>query len=129
MIFKASIINIEILISRYENSVRIPLRDAVERRPIPDEPVNYRRLNDVNNSPYSVPYSYDLQQRLENFYSPLRYFDHLVNNYRLANPYRIGNSYQQLLVSPYGRSGRDLKFGTTDFFRSGEENKQSKFFI
>lgn len=115
-------------ISRYENSVRIPLRDAVERRPTPEEPANYRSVNDVmSNSPYSMPYSYELQEKLEHFYSPLRYFDHLVNNYRLANPYRIGNSYQQLLVSPFGRSGRDLKFGATDFFRSAQDTQTSEF--
>lgn len=74
-----------------------------------------------------LPYGFDLQQRLQNFYSPLRYFEHLTNNYKRVSPYRIDNSYQQLMVSPFGRSIRDVKY-ENDFFRMNPEDKRRKSF-
>lgn len=125
--------------------MRLPLRDAVEKRPPPDEAIDINEANDLVGLNYQVPSSagyydqkthglpfyqfphqkpfnnvYYLPQPQQTFYTPLQYFQNIVQDYRQASPYRVDNSLQQLLVSPFGRFGRNLKDG------GKEEEKKCK---
>lgn len=117
--------------------MRLPLRDAVEKRPPPDEAIeaddlaglNYQFANTFdykthhNRPSYQFPNNpvnglYYLPQRQQSVYTPLQYFQTLVQDYKQANPYRIDNSLQQLLVTPFGRLGRTLQDGKNDNIKS-----------
>lgn len=73
--------------------MRIPLRDAVEKRPPPDEAIDYKNIALKTDS--ALPYGYDLQQELENFYAPYKYFEYMVQDYRRFKPQPVSYPYQQ----------------------------------
>lgn len=93
---------------RIENSKRLPLRDAVEKRPAPEQ---YRIQPPFQNQLLYHPYQIKLQS------SPLIYTqgNHFRNIISSFSPYRITNGYQQLLARPFAyQRGRSLNYG--DFF-------------
>nr|WNT43924.1 chitinase 2 [Monochamus alternatus] len=163
-----------------KTSKRLPLRDAVEKRPPPDEPLDavedldetnynvlsYQKINpsgklDFSSTSESTPHqdipktqsnfnSYSIPQyqhvppqyvpnqylytphnfvysgpqphfyQSQTLYSPLQFFRNVIGDYRSATPYRIDNSFQQLLVSPAVPRGRSLE-PEHPFLRRGSE--------
>ncbi|XP_056636318.1 probable chitinase 10 [Diorhabda sublineata] len=109
-----------------ENSRRLPLRDAVEKRPPPDDPLDIEQdiisgqlnLNDDSIETYAANLNFQQQYYpflqtpyqgyQQSYYSPIQYFQNILTDYKVTNPYRIDNSYQQLIVSPFGLPQYDL---------------------
>lgn len=56
------------------------------------------------------PYQYTPFQgyQQQSYYSPIQSFQNILSDYRATNPYRINNSYQQLVVSPFGLPQYDV---------------------
>lgn len=89
----------------------MPLRDAVEKRPPPDEPLedpedldfNYYDSN-FNLKNYDVHY-YPPRQTL---YSPIQYLKDIIRENYFYSPYRIDNDSQQLLKYPTFAQGRSI---------------------
>lgn len=165
-----------------QTSKRLPLRDAVEKRPPPDEPLDpledldetnfnflsYQKVNPSdkldfsssnespqrqetqNNQPTFNPYSAIPQYQpipspnvpnqyiytphnfvysgaqphfyqSQTLYSPLQFFRNVLGDYRSVSPYRIDNSFQQLLVSPVVPRGRSLNLENPLLRKGGEK--------
>ncbi|ENN70443.1 hypothetical protein YQE_12947, partial [Dendroctonus ponderosae] len=93
------------------NSHRLPLRDAVERRPLPEES-QLKKHESLQLQQPTFP-NYLLQpigwglNSPSTFYSPANHFRAMISSYL---PYRVSNGYQQLLISPFSYNrGRSLK--------------------
>lgn len=165
-----------------KTSKRLPLRDAVEKRPPPDEPVDpledlgetnfnflsYKKVNPSNKLDFSSSSETPQRQEIQNsqpnvnpygaipqyqpipsqyvpnqyiytphnfvysgpqphfyqsqtLYSPVQFFRNIVGDYRSAVPYRIDNSFQQLLVSPAVPRGRSLDLENPLVRKGGEK--------
>jgi chitinase len=94
---------------RIEDSIRVPLRDAVEKRPPPDEPDDVDDF-ELDNNEYQF-YYYPPRVSL---YTPIQYFRDLISEQYVSVPYRIDNVSQQLIRYP--ARGRSL-FGDNPFLR------------
>lgn len=128
----------------------MPLRDAVEKRPPPDQ--SYDPSDDIameieaaykdqpflqtRFSPFSGSYQGNSQryvlsnQRLQApasslRYNPFDYFGGIVGDYLDAPPYRVDNFYQQLIMNPaIPRRGRSLNT-KNPFLKTSHDNYDS----
>nr|XP_023029162.1 probable chitinase 10 isoform X1 [Leptinotarsa decemlineata] len=144
------------------NSRRLPLRDAVEKRPPPDEPLDpeevfsptqqqtiipsgqldFSSQNDFHSQPSVPQFPYNQYfpnqvaftpfqtfpqtyfQKQQSLYSPFRHFQNVITDYRSSRPYRVDDSYQQLLPRPYGAlAGRNLRLDDS-FFGGGQKRRK-----
>lgn len=95
------------------NSYSIPQYQHVPPQYVPNQ-----YLYTPHNFVYSGPQPHFYQS--QTLYSPLQFFRNVIGDYRSATPYRIDNSFQQLLVSPAVPRGRSLE-PEHPFLRRGSE--------
>nr|AUF41628.1 chitinase 4 [Rhynchophorus ferrugineus] len=99
-----------------ESSRRLPLRDAIEKRLLPDdlEEIEFLRSRRPSEPSDFLEEPFNTQFRSPIKYSNAETFQQLIAGY--AAPYRIDNyGYQQLLASPYGlHRGRALDLGNVE---------------